>query len=429
MPPRLFSHFAGFIGLLCLASASPLLRPLAGGPGPATGEPSLARRADGTAYLTWSGPGRADGERALWLATLAPGADTWSPPRPVISTPLLMENWADFATLAIGSDGQLWAQWFQRPPGEDAHGYAGWMARSPDGGATWSPPVRLGHEFVSLCPLSEGKMLAVWLESTGRSHAGHNHTAPAPTAEPTMRLKARLLAADGSTRQDWIVDPDVCTCCQTTLARLGGDRAIVAYRGHTPAEIRDNRFALFNQTMWSRPRELHPDGWKIPACPVNGPAADTLGEAVAIAWFTAPDGVARIQAKQSRDGGLTFGPAHAIDLGRPLGRLDLVTLGDGSSVISWLEAKTEQNAAGLYVRRLFPDGRLSAPHLLITLSAVRASGFPRMTPRNGADLPVLISWTDAVPTDPANPKSTATTCVRTAEFSAAALLPVQGDAR
>lgn len=429
MLSRLLAHSAGFIGLLCLATASPLLRPLDGGPGPATGEPSLARRADGTAYLTWSGPGRADGERALWLATLAPGADTWSPPRPVISTPLLMENWADFATLAIGSDGQLWAQWFQRPPGEDAQGYAGWIARSADGGATWSSPSRLGHEFVSLCPLSEGKMLAVWLESTGRGHAKHNHAAPAPTAEPAMRLKARLLAADGSTRQDWVVDPDVCTCCQTTLARLGGDRAMVAYRGHTPDEIRDNRFAIFSQTTWSLPRSLHPDGWKIPACPVNGPAADALGESVAFAWFTAADGLARVQAKQSRDGGLTFGPAQALDLGRPLGRLDLVMLGDGSSVISWLEAKSEQNAAGLYVRRLFPDGRLSAPHLLTTLSAVRASGFPRMTPRDGADLPVIISWTDAAPADPANPKSTVTSRVRTAEFSAAALSPVPGAAR
>ena len=31
-----------------------------------------------------------------------------------------MENWADFATLAVGTDGALTAQWFQKPEGPDA---------------------------------------------------------------------------------------------------------------------------------------------------------------------------------------------------------------------------------------------------------------------------------------------------------------------
>lgn len=420
--------------LLAVAPLCAALRPLSGGPGGDTGESSLVRGPDGTTYLTWSGPGTTEGERALWFAELKPGTDTWSSARPIVSTIRLMENWADFATLTIGTDGQLWAQWFQSPEESDGHGYSGWFARSTDRGTTWSTPAPLGHEFVSLAPLSGGRVLAVWLESARLRdpHAPRpkrDPNAPRPAKDPnapyapSMRLKSRLLAPDGSTLQDWVVDPDVCTCCQTTLTRLAGDRVLVAYRGHTPEEIRDNLVAVFNQQTWGKPKVLHDDGWKIPACPVNGPAADSRGEAVTVAWFTAANGVARVQAKQSADGGITFGAALSLDLGRPIGRIDLVTLPDGSSIVCWLEARTEQNVAGLYLRRIFPDGRLSAPQLLTQMSAVRASGFPRMAVRDGEGLPVAISWTDAEPADPSNPKSTAVTRIRTAEFLAAELRP------
>jgi hypothetical protein len=313
--------------LASTVAAEPMLQPI-GSDAPAdTGTSSLVTGPDGTVYLTYAGPGLREGERALWLNQLVPGADAWSAPRAVVSTPLLMENWADFATLAVGTDGTLWAQWFQRPPGDDARGYDGWIARSVDGGATWSSPAALGHEFVSLAPLSGGRVLAVWLASTRSAdptvarikrdaHATLPSKDPSAPYAPTMRLQARLLGPDGATLQDWVVDPDVCSCCQTTLARLPGDRVIVAYRGHTPDEIRDNCIALFADQAWSSPQVLNADGWKIPACPVNGPAADAHNERTAVAWFTAANGTARVQARQSRDGGGGFDAAVAISAGR-----------------------------------------------------------------------------------------------------------------
>lgn len=421
-----------FLDRLPASKPAPMVKPLTPGGPVDSGESSLVRGPDGTVYQTCSGAGRQEGERGLWLATLAPGAETWSEMRLIVSTPLLMENWADFATLVVGTDGQLWAQWFQRQPGEESHGYDGWFARSADGGSSWSVPAPLGHEFVSLAPLSGGRVLSVWLESArvrdpNAPRVKRDPNAPRPTKDPSapyapsMRLKSRLLAPDGATLQEWIVDPDVCTCCQTTLASLPDDHVLVAYRGHLPDETRDNWVARFDGATWEKPRTLHDDGWKIPACPVNGPAADASGERTAVAWFTAAAGVAKVQAKLSPDGGRTFGPALPIDLGRPIGRVDLVSLADGSAVVSWLEARTENNAAGLYVRRLFPDGSLSAPLQIAATSAVRASGFPRMATQPGDHQPVVISWTDATPADPGDPKSAATTRVLTARFAAASL--------
>ncbi|HEY1107751.1 MAG TPA: sialidase family protein, partial [Opitutaceae bacterium] len=235
------------LAALLLALAAPLaaqLRPVPV-PSPAAADSqcsNLTAAPDGTLLLTWYGPGDRPGERALCCASLAPGAAAWSEPRTIASTPLLMENWADFASLVVGTDGALTAQWFQRASA-DARGYDGWYSRSDDGGRTWRAPARLGHEFVALAPLSQGRTLAVWLESArvrSAAPAGHDHAAPRPARDPkapyapSMKLLARLLAPDGQSLGEWTVDPDVCTCCQNTAAVLPGDRVFIGYRGHTP---------------------------------------------------------------------------------------------------------------------------------------------------------------------------------------------------
>ena len=94
-------------------------------------------------------------------------------------------------------------------------------------------------------------------------------------------------------------------------------------------------------------------------------------------------------------------------------------LADGSAIISWLEARTEKNRAGLYVRRLFPDGGLSAARLLTATSSIRASGFARLAARSANNLSVVISWTET--TSAPNAKAPAPTSVHTAEFLATAL--------
>lgn len=402
-----------FLSVALIAALLPLVSAAAIGNPPSPAAPdtqcsSLTRAPDGTLHLTYSGPAPAGSvakARTLWHATLAPTATAFTAPRPIVTTPLLMENWADFATLAVATDGALTAQWFQTNDSGGQHSYSGWFARSADSGATWSKPAPLGHEFVALAPLSGGRTLSVWLEST-RAH--DDHAAPRPKRDPnsprpakdphapyapSMKLMARLLSPAGASLGDWTVDPDVCTCCQNTVAVLPGDRVFVAYRGHTRDEIRDNLHTTFDlaTSTWSKPNTLKNDLWKIPACPVNGPAADAHDSALAVAWFTAADGVARIQARTSPDAGKTFTAPIQIDLGRPMGRLETVMLADHSSVILWLELKSETNAAGLYARRLFPDGTLSTPQLLTDTTQARASGFPRAALHPNGQ--VLIAYT------------------------------------
>ncbi|MFM9090605.1 MAG: hypothetical protein ACKOUK_02540 [Verrucomicrobiota bacterium] len=367
-------------------------------PGPGTHCANLASAPDGTVHLTYYGPpplGAAAGARTLWLTSLPAGATEWTPPRPIVTTPLLQENWADFASVVTGADGALTAQWFQRAA-PDARGYDGWYSRSEDGGRSWRSPARLGHEFVALAPLAAGDTLAVWLEGAHPHHAGGTgHPAAAPKAAHGggMRLLGRILAPDGTARRDWVLDPEVCDCCQNTAVALGDGRVFVAYRGRTRGEIRDNRYLIFDPATasWSRAATLREDGWVIPACPVNGPAADALGEVLAVAWFTAAGGQPRIHARHSADGARTLGEPQGIDVGQPMGRLDTVMLRDGSAVVTWLEAGSGGSEAGIYARRIFPGGGLSAPSLVAASSRARSSGFPR-TARHGPDA-VLVGWT------------------------------------
>jgi hypothetical protein len=71
------------------------------------------------------------------------------------------------------------------------------------------------------------------------------------------------------------------------------------------------------------------------------------------------------------------------------------------------------------VRRLFPDGGLSAARLLTATSSIRASGFARLAARSANNLSVVISWTET--NSATNAKAPAPTSVHTAEFLATTL--------
>ncbi|MBM3855486.1 MAG: hypothetical protein FJ399_20415, partial [Verrucomicrobia bacterium] len=81
-----------------LATAATLTRDFPT-PAPADSQCSnLTAAPDGTLHLTYTAPAPSSSlptaTRALWLASLAPGATAFSAPRVIVSSPLLIENWA-----------------------------------------------------------------------------------------------------------------------------------------------------------------------------------------------------------------------------------------------------------------------------------------------------------------------------------------------
>ena len=343
--------------------------------GPGAAEPFLFASGHGL-LLSWLEPAGTAGETALRFAVYRGGR--WSDPRTIVQRSDLVVNWADFPSVVEDGSGTLFAHWIQAS-GKDVWASDVRLQISRDRGATWSAPLLLNrdgnkteHGFVSLAPLPGGGVGAVWLD-------GRNE----------MTVRYATIDAAGTIRSDEEVDPRACECCATGLTMVGG-RPVIAYRDRSADEVRDIAVVRRTASGWSKPRLIHPDGWKIAGCPVNGPQLDARGNRVAAAWFTAASEHNRAYAVFSEDGGATFGMPIVIDDGSPLGRVDVVLLDGGAAVVTWLE----QTAGGAEIRArsVARNGGRSPSRTIAQSSAAHAAGFARAA-AIGDD--VYVAWTDA----------------------------------
>ncbi|HVG09953.1 MAG TPA: sialidase family protein [Thermoanaerobaculia bacterium] len=330
--------------------------------------------------LTWLeplGPPKEPTGHQLRFARLSAGG--WSKPATIASGPGFFANWADFPGVGQAPDGSLSAHWLAKM-GDDTYAYGIYLARSADGGATWAKTGMLHddnipaeHGFVSWVAGPAG-LRAFWLD--GRE---------TPKKGP-MTLRTAMLD-HGTPKTSELVDGRVCDCCQTDAA-LAADGPVVAFRDRTADEVRDIYVARWTATGWSKPVRAGADDWKIPGCPVNGPAIAASGKQVAVAWFTAAPPGPRVQLAVSSDGGATFAKPVLIDTGKPLGRVDLVLDGK-DAVVSWMSLVGDN--AVIRLRRVSAKGRMGNPVAIAATSAARGSGFPRLAVQAGR---LHVAWVE-----------------------------------
>ncbi len=354
--------------------------------GPGSGEPRLSEGAYGT-ILSWL-ERSSEGGHDLRVARM--DGSTWGGVHTVAHSERFFVNWADFPSVSEAADGALYAHWLARGD-EGGYDYGVRIARSTDGGVSWGEPWTphdddspTEHGFVSTVR-SGDRLGFTWLD--GRAYAEDVGGSPA-TQE--MSLRYREVGPGGEPGPEMLVDARVCDCCQTSSAMASGG-PVVVYRDRTEDEIRDIYIARMVDGVWTEGRAVSDDGWHIAGCPVNGPAVVADGQNVVVAWFTAPEDVARVKVAFSTDGGVTFGSPVVVDDGNPMGRVDLVMANDGAAIVSWLETG-DGSGAEVKLRRVSGDGTASGSASVTTSSAERASGFPQLIQHSDGSL--MMAWTD-----------------------------------
>lgn len=307
----------------------------------------------------------------------------WSSPQTIISGDNFFINSSDVPSVREMMDGTIVAQWLQHSgPDVESDAYDIRLSWSKDQGHTWSRPAaphhdgtKTQHGFASLFqPPGAGFGLA-WLD--GRATNPDNETGD-------MALRASVYDANYKQVTEVIVAPRVCECCATSVAETS-EGVIVAYRNRTANEVRDIYVSRLTEGRWSPGTTVHDDGWRIEACPINGPSIAARGREVAVAWFTAKEDHGQSFVAFSQDAGRTFGPPFRVDDSDSNGRVSAQLLDDGSAAIVWAELTNQ--GSQLRLRTVTPKGLRSVSAMI---SASAGSGFPRLAYDQGE---LFCSWT------------------------------------
>ncbi len=342
-------------------------------------EPHFTLQGD-RVILSWV---EVNGDRAA-LKFAERTAAGWTNAQTAASGTNFFVNSFDVPSVHALADGSLAAHWEERlGEDEDSDASKVMLSWSKDQGHTWSKPVTPHHDntmtehgFVSLFQAPGAGLGLVWID--GRA------TNP-DTESGDMALRAAIYDAAGKQLRETVVAPRVCECCSTSVTETA-EGPIVAFRNRSAAEVRDIYVTRLANGAWSPPVNVHADGWKINACPINGPSVAARGRDVAVAWFMAKNDQGQAFVAFSHDAGRTFSAPVRVDDAGSLGRLGVQMLDDGSAAVIWIDKSSPRTQMRLRV--VSAAGMRSAP---VTVADTEGSRYPRMM-RRGNEL--LFAWTD-----------------------------------
>ncbi len=331
---------------------------------PGSTSPGLHAGPQERLYLVWLEPTAPEGH-VLRLAHH--GAGGWSDAMTVVKSDALLVNWADVPTIVTLADGTIFVAWPEEFEGREGYGVK--IARSTDGGASFSQPIALEGEatgpefgFVSLVASDPDQIRAYWLDSREKETGG------------AMQLRTATLGRKGPLRASEVIDDRVCDCCQTdaVTSALG---ELVVYRDRTNTDVRD--VYIGGGGLEAGGVLVHADGWEFAGCPVNGPAISARERELAVAWFSGKTPPGRVDVSFTADPRRFGGPIR-VDGGKPVGRVDVQLAPDGAAFVTWMEySPDDPELAEIRVRSVRKDGRVGEPRRVAVTAASREAGFPR----------------------------------------------------
>ncbi|MDZ7715023.1 MAG: hypothetical protein U5J95_02305 [Balneolaceae bacterium] len=312
----------------------------------------------------------------------------WTNPKSISSGNDWFINWADYPSTIASNGSPLAAHWLKKIPG-GPYAYNINLKINQDN-KNWSPTItphkdstKTEHGFLSMVPWSNNNILAVWLD--GRKTADRTNEEYG-NLNKAMTFRGAIFNKKGEILNKWLIDENVCDCCNTSLAKTSNG-AVAVYRDRAENEIRDIYFTKLEDNSWSEPKPVARDNWSIAACPVNGPQIAVKDSTVLVAWFTGAGSKKSVKAATSSDLGETFSDPIIINENQSLGRVDAAISQNGQLLVSWME-EAGNGKAKLNVTSI-DEGELT--HYLVTeMPASRSSGFPQLEIIKGK---ALMAWT------------------------------------
>lgn len=180
-----------------------------------------------------------------------------------------------------------------------------------------------------------------------------------------------------------------CTCCMPVVRR-GADASLFAAlrSGSGPSRVAVLT-SMDGGGSWKPPVFLPDQGLPTAGCPGAAPSlrVDDRGH-VHVAWWAGGSDTAGVYYARSTDGGLSFGRAIALGIGRftEPAHVDLAVDGDSIVVVAWDDTRGPRSRTTVRASR--NGGRKFGPGLVMS-DSLAAARYPRVASRRGE---VTVTW-------------------------------------
>lgn len=186
--------------------------------------------------------------------------------------------------LVLGPDGEVYVSWSSRKPRPGGALFASdlRLSRSLDGGLSFDRPLRvnedgpIAHSFEGLAVADGGAVLVAWIDAREGGGRPRTYLARVTDRGSVVSSVARL---DGE---------ETCVCCRLSVA-AASDTAVALWRKVFPGDVRDMVLGLSRDggRTFAPPLLVHPDRWRIGACPHRGGSVGMDGRGrVYAGWYT-----------------------------------------------------------------------------------------------------------------------------------------------
>ncbi|PKO83662.1 MAG: hypothetical protein CVU17_07280 [Betaproteobacteria bacterium HGW-Betaproteobacteria-11] len=301
----------------------------------------------------------------------------WSSPIRVNAVPeAISADGENRPKLALAADGALLVAWTH--PLAEPYSGAVRLARSTDGGASFSPPLtvhrdrqEITHRFESLIVGGDGRVYLAWidkrdLERAKREQAAYRGAAiyVAVSNDGGRSFQPEVKVADHS-----------CECCRIAAALDGDGAPLLLFRHVFEPNERD--FALAKLGADGTPRSFARatfERWRVDGCPHHGPslavAADGTRHAI---WFNVVEGEGKTFHGRLHEGRVE---GQRIVAGAQASHADII-VGGRRVVLAWKEFDGERT---LIRAEISTDGGQSFAPLTLA-ETTGASDQPRLLSR------------------------------------------------